>query len=69
MKLPFKVDLSNQVVAITGAGGIICGEFAKALAEAYNAKQKGEEIDIPVLSATIRKRVCDILIDNEPSLS
>ncbi|MBR2985426.1 MAG: SDR family oxidoreductase [Clostridia bacterium] len=33
MKLPFKVDLSNQVVAITGAGGIICGEFAKALAE------------------------------------
>ncbi|MBR2986247.1 MAG: SDR family oxidoreductase [Clostridia bacterium] len=33
MKLPFKVDLSNQVVAITGAGGVICGEFAKALAE------------------------------------
>ena len=33
MKLPFNVDLSNKVVAITGAGGIICGEFAKALAE------------------------------------
>ncbi len=33
MKLPFNVDLSNQVVAVTGAGGIICGEFAKALAE------------------------------------
>ena len=32
MKLPFKVDLSDKVVAITGAGGIICGEFAKALA-------------------------------------
>ena len=32
MKLPFKVDLTNQV-AVTGAGGIICGEFAKALAE------------------------------------
>ena len=32
MKLPFNVDLSNKVVAITGAGGIICGEFAKALA-------------------------------------
>ena len=29
----FKVDLSNKVVAITGAGGIICSEFAKALAE------------------------------------
>ena len=28
----FKVDLSNKVIAITGAGGIICSEFAKALA-------------------------------------
>ena len=33
MKLPFKVDLTNQVAVVTGAGGIICGEFAKALAE------------------------------------
>ena len=31
MKLPFKVDLSSKVVAITGAGGVICGEFSKAL--------------------------------------
>ena len=31
--IPFKVDLSNKVVAVTGAGGIICGAFAKALAE------------------------------------
>ena len=31
--LPFKIDLSSKSVAITGAGGIICGEFAKALAE------------------------------------
>ncbi len=29
----FSVDLSNKVIAITGAGGIICSEFAKALAE------------------------------------
>lgn len=33
MKLPFKVDLTGQVAVVTGAGGIICGEFAKALAE------------------------------------
>ena len=32
MKLPFNVDLKDKVVAITGAGGIICGEFAKVLA-------------------------------------
>lgn len=31
--IPFKVDLSDKVIAITGAGGIICSEFARALAE------------------------------------
>ena len=30
--LPFEIDLTGKSVAITGAGGIICGEFAKALA-------------------------------------
>ncbi len=33
MSTPFQVDLSNKVIAITGAGGIICSAFAKALAE------------------------------------
>lgn len=32
MNLPFQVDLSDKVVAVTGAGGVICGEFARALA-------------------------------------
>lgn len=32
MKLPFNVDLKNKIVAITGAGGILMSEFAKALA-------------------------------------
>lgn len=27
----------------------------------HNAKQKGEEIDVPVLAATLRAKVCDIL--------
>ena len=31
--VPFRVDLSKKTVVITGAGGGICGEFAKALAE------------------------------------
>lgn len=30
----------------------------------HNARQKGDDIDIPVLCATIRQRVCDMLIDN-----
>ena len=30
--VPFKVDLSDKIVAITGAGGVICSVFARALA-------------------------------------
>ena len=32
MNIPFQVDLSNKAAAITGAGGVICSEFARALA-------------------------------------
>ena len=33
MNVPFRVDLSNKIVALTGAGGAIISVFAKALAE------------------------------------
>ncbi len=32
MKIPFQVDLKDKVAVITGAGGVICSAFAKALA-------------------------------------
>ena len=32
MNIPFKVDLKDQVAVVTGAGGILCSEMAKALA-------------------------------------
>lgn len=32
MKLPFHVDLSQEVIAITGAGGVLMSRFAMALA-------------------------------------
>lgn len=31
MNLPFTIDLGKKVVAITGAGGVICSELAKVL--------------------------------------
>lgn len=34
INLPLKIDFSNKVVVITGAGGIICGTMAKAFAQA-----------------------------------
>lgn len=30
----------------------------------HNANQKGEEVDVPVVCATIRQRVCDMLLKN-----
>ena len=33
----------------------------------HNANQKGEEIDVPVICATVRQRVCDLLIKNTMS--
>ncbi len=32
MKLPFEIDLSGKVAVITGAGGVLMSEFARALA-------------------------------------
>lgn len=34
MKLPLNVDLSGKVAVVTGAGGVLCGMFARALAAA-----------------------------------
>ena len=31
MKLPFSVDLKDKVAVVTGAGGVLMSEFAKAL--------------------------------------
>ncbi|MBQ9797943.1 MAG: SDR family oxidoreductase [Clostridia bacterium] len=32
MKLPYQIDLSDKVVVVTGAGGVLMSEFARALA-------------------------------------
>ncbi len=33
MKLPFQIDLTGKVAVVTGGGGVLCGEMAKALAQ------------------------------------
>ena len=33
MNLPFNVDLTGKVAVVTGAGGVLCSDFAKAIAE------------------------------------
>ena len=58
MKLPFNVDLTNKVVAITGAGGIICGEFAKALAKC------GAKVALLDINYDAAKKIADEIGDN-----
>jgi len=33
MNLPFKIDLNGKVAVVTGAAGVLCSSFAKALSE------------------------------------
>lgn len=53
MKLPFKVDLSGKVVAVTGAGGVICSEFARALAKC------GAKVALLDINGEAAKKVAD----------
>ena len=34
MNIPFKPEIAGKVAVVTGAGGVLCGMFAKALAQA-----------------------------------
>jgi NAD(P)-dependent dehydrogenase (short-subunit alcohol dehydrogenase family) len=33
MKLPFEIDLKDRVAVVTGAGGVLCSDFARAIAK------------------------------------
>ena len=58
MKLPFKVDLSSKVVDITGAGGVICGEFSKALAAC------GAKVALLDINFEAAKKIADEIGEN-----
>ena len=56
--IPFKVDLTNKVVAVTGAGGVICSEFARALAAC------GAKVALLDINYDAAKAVADEIGDN-----
>lgn len=58
MKLPFKVDLSKKVIAVTGAGGVICGEFARALAAC------GAKVALLDINFDAAKKIADEIGEN-----
>lgn len=58
MRVPFKVDLKDKVCAITGAGGVICGEFARALAAC------GAKVALLDINFDAAKKIADEIGDN-----
>ena len=58
MKLPFKVELSDKIIAVTGAGGVICGEFARALAAC------GAKVALLDINFDAAKKIADEIGDN-----
>lgn len=58
MKLPFNVDLKDEVVAITGGGGVLMSEFAKALAA------NGAKVAILDINAEAAQKIADEIGEN-----
>ena len=57
-KLPFQIDLTDKVVVITGAGGLICGEFALALG------QTGAKVALLDLNEEAAQKYADEIVAN-----
>ena len=57
MKLPFNIDLSGKVCVVTGAGGVLCSLFAKALAST-GAKVALLDLNVDAANA-FAKEICD----------
>ena len=55
MNIPFKPDIAGKVAVVTGAGGVLCGMFAKALAQA------GAKVAVLDLNPEAAKTVADAI--------
>ena len=56
MKLPFQIDLKGKTAVVTGAGGVLCSEFAKAIAAS------GACVAVLDLNFEAAKKVADEII-------
>ncbi len=58
MKLPFQIDLSGKIAVITGAGGVLMSEFARALAAS------GAKVALLDINAEAVQAVADSIGEN-----
>ena len=57
MKTPFQIDLNGKVAVITGAGGVLCSMFAKALAS------NGAKVALLDLNQEAAQRFADEIVN------
>ena len=63
MKLPLNTDLRGKVAVVTGAGGILCAMFSRALAAA------GAKVAVLDLNETAAQKVADEIVRIELNMS
>ena len=56
MKLPFRIELKDKVAVVTGGGGVLCSEFARALAAC------GAKVAVCDLRLEAAQKVADMII-------
>ena len=56
MKLPFPLDLSGKVAVVTGAAGVLCSDFSRALAKC------GAKVALLDINDAVAKQIADEIV-------
>ena len=56
MKLPYALDLSGKVAVVTGAAGVLCSDFSRALAKC------GAKVALLDINETVAKQIADEIV-------
>ncbi|MBP5349411.1 MAG: SDR family oxidoreductase [Clostridia bacterium] len=56
MKLPYALDLSGKVAVVTGAAGVLCSDFSRALAKC------GAKVALLDINDTVAKQIADEIV-------
>ena len=58
MKLPYALDLSGKVAVVTGAAGVLCSDFSRALAKC------GAKVALLDINETVAKQIADEIVND-----
>ena len=58
MKLPYALDLSGKVAVVTGAAGVLCSDFSRALAKC------GAKVALLDINEAVAKQIADEIISD-----